>query len=97
MKRREHYSRAPKKCEPNSLVRLFKPGSFLWDVLYGLQSRIPLCCVLAYSVFCWRYGVWSYPSMMLGCHDQPQGHDQWVHCRYHRWRLHLPEEMLYDA
>lgn len=52
---------------------------FLWDISFGLDSEIPVCCILEYSVL--RFlGARPHPKCDLkGCNFR---HCR-IHCHYH--------------
>lgn len=68
----------PKKCRPSKLAMMF-PRTAWFHFFYGIESRIPICCVVA---FCFRH--------ILGIrnHCKPPHYAQFAHCWIHRITEH---------
>ena len=95
-----------RKCKPYKFIkrlilnkeRNLKKNRFSWlayDLLYGIQSRIPFCCVIEWSARQFirfdrnMYSVeFSNPCNTTGLGSEspfgPDSHPDYVHCWIHR-------------
>jgi hypothetical protein len=79
-------------CDPSPLCESFPRHSLEWDYIFGLESGIPVCCVLE---FCHRRHVLKQKRPQgLKCPDWPF---RFVPCPEHlaRWRARKALERLY--
>jgi hypothetical protein len=54
--------RPVRRCDPSPFCKRFPVSSLEWDYVYGLESDIPLCCILE---FCYRRHVLKQERIAL--------------------------------
>jgi hypothetical protein len=96
-----HFSRVNlRTCEPSRFCTLFRRSSTVFNFLYGLQSGIPLCCVLE---FCFRACLLNQPSFSPRVCGWALFFCPWLNhfpCYWHRRRFaawFYPSGILSDA
>jgi hypothetical protein len=85
-----------KKCGPGKIgYWLEDRNRFLFNIFFGIKSRIPICCVIEWSIRSYFYnpdkdkpiaiavGCWNgyYDE---GTRFRPNEHPDYVHCWIHR-------------
>lgn len=75
----------PTTCNPSKFARkLCRPGlMWAYHIVFGLESNIPKCCIIAFTLRNFRKYKYS------PCYGNHACHAEFSHCWFHRRKDHL--------
>src|SRR6267378_2976679 len=74
-----------RRCAPSEFCKTFPIGSLLWDIIFGIESGIPTCCI---NEYCFRRHVLKQRNVGLAACPKGVAWEKvdYVPCALHRAR-----------